>query len=317
MGKCDIPLRTLDLFVETIVNEIKPDFILWTGDNPPHNPWLSNGDEIYNITRVFVDLLYKKYNYSGPVFPSLGNHEEYIADQFNPYEGDREIEFLKTFADIFKIWLDDEAYQSFLNRGFYTSKYLNTNLRIISINSLVCDCLNFFIIKDPTDPGQQFSWMEGVLRQAEKDGEIVYVIGHIPPGDSTYLSQCSFRYNALVDRFSHIIRGNFYGHTHLDEFRLIPEYFNSTKIAGIIYTAPSLTSYSFQHPSFRIYEVDSNTKLLVDFDQYRLNLTEANLTPDVKPKWKVAYSARRVIVLFKLVFQCFSPKRLCWICESG
>jgi len=196
-------------------------------------------------------------------------------------------------SGIFKVWLSEEEYQLFKQYGYYTKKYLDTNLRIIAMNCFYCDIMNFFIIKNPTDPGNQFKWMEEVLRQAEKDREYVYIIGHIPPGDSTYTSECSKRYNALVDRFSNIIRGQFYGHTHYDEFRLIPEYFNKTNIAGVILTAPSLTSYTYKNPSFRVYEVDSNSMIVKDYEQYRFNITEANLNPDLKPTWKVSYTATK------------------------
>jgi sphingomyelin phosphodiesterase len=267
--------------------------IIWTGDNPPHNPWVDNKKEIYNITKVFIDLLYHKYNYSGPVFPSLGNHEENVADQYNPYEEKNEKEFLVKMGSLYRIWLSDSEYNQFIQTGYYTTLYKNTNLRIISINCFMCDVLNFYLIRNPTDPGNQFEWLENVLRDSEKNGEFVFIIGHIPPGDSTYLSQCSKRYNALVDRFSNIIRGQFYGHTHYDEFRIVKEYFNSTNIAGLILTAPSLTTYSFINPSFRIYDVDSDTKILKDYSQYRLNITEANITPDIKPQFKVAYTAKK------------------------
>jgi len=252
------------------------------------------GDEIYNITSKFIDLLYNKYNYSKPVFPALGNHEEYIADQYDPYNDQREKEFLLKMGKMFKQWFTDEEYESFVTSGYYTKKYLDTNLRIISINCFLCDVLNFFIIKNPTDPENQFKWMEDTLRKAEKDGEVVFIIGHIPPGDSSYTSECSKRYQALVDRFSYIIRGNFFGHTHYDEYRIITEYFNSTNVVGIIYTAPSLTTYSFQNPSFRVYELESENMVLKNYHQYRLNLTEANSQPDSKPEWKIVYSAMDV-----------------------
>jgi len=84
--------------------------------------------------------------------------------------------------------------------------------------------------------------MIDVLRLSENSGEVVYIIGHIPPGDSQYLSECTKRYNAIIDRFSNIIKGQFFGHTHNDEFRTVSEYFNKNKTAGIIYTAPSLTT---------------------------------------------------------------------------
>ncbi len=108
------------------------------------------------------------------------------------------------------------------------------------------------------------------------------------------MSECSRRYNAIVDRFQNIIRGQFFGHTHYDEFKVINEYFNNNKTVGVILTAPSLTTYSYQNPSFRVYEMDSDTKMLIDYNQYRLNLTEAN-AQEGEPEWKVSYTAKKVI----------------------
>lgn len=135
--------------------------------------------------------------------------------------------------------------------------------------------------------------MESVLRQAETNGEYVFIMGHIPPGDSNYLSQCSKRYNALIDRFSYLIKGQFFGHTHYDEFRLVHEYFNSSNIAGLIFTAPSVTTYSNRFPSFRVYSVNASSNSLQDYTQYFLNLTKANMNPSENPTWEVQYVATK------------------------
>jgi len=156
-----------------------------------------------------------------------------------------------------------------------------------------CDVLNFNIVRNPTDPIQQFAWLESVLRQAEKDSEVAYIIGHIPPGDSTYTSECSKRYNALIDRFSDIVRGQFYGHTHYDEFRTVHEYFNYTNIAGLIHIAPSLTTYTDKSPQFRIYDVDDTSKVILDYTQYFMNISKANADPDNTPTWEVLYNAKQ------------------------
>ncbi len=92
-----------------------------------------------------------------------------------------------------------------------------------------------------------------------------------------------------MDRFSYIIRGQFYGHTHNDEFRVINSYFNHTIPVGIVFTAPSLTTSNFLNPSFRVFEIDSNTKQIIDYTQYRLNLTKYNNKKDIK--WDIAYKA--------------------------
>ena len=142
--------------------------------------------------------------------------------------------------------------------------------------------------------------MEEILRAAEKSGEYVYIMGHIPPGDSNYLSQCSRRYNALVDRFSYLIKGQFFGHTHYDEFKVVHEYFNYTNIAGMIFTSPSVTTYSNWMPSYRVYDANTSNNELVDYTQYYLNLTKANMNPDQSPTWEVQYTATKEFAIKNL-----------------
>jgi sphingomyelin phosphodiesterase len=299
-GKCDIPLITLDNFVKTITQEIQPDFIIWTGDNPSHTPWQSNYDEVYNSTQTFVDLLVEKYNYTKPVFVAFGNHESSITDQYHPFNKTKNAEFLRVMQLINKNWIKTEEEKStFLQYGYFTTKFQDTNLRIISLNCFLCDTFNFYLIKNPTDPFYQFEWLEKILRSAEILNEEVFIISHIPPGDTNYLSECSQRFKAIIDRFQNIVKGQFYGHTHYDEMKFIPEYFNSSKISGVEFIAPSLTTYSFQHPSFRLFEMDEDTKILLNYFQYRLNITEANLLKnEEEPKWKIVYNANNVKKLF-------------------
>jgi sphingomyelin phosphodiesterase len=239
LGKCDLPLRTLLNFIDQISNEIKPDFLIWTGDNPSHAEWdRSTAEEVINVTSIFTEKMME----SGiPVYPSLGNHEKYPSDQFYPFGGMREKEMLDFFGNLWKDWLGEEAYQEFIQYGYYSKKHLDTNLRIISYNCLYCDVFNFYLIKNPTDPSFQIQWLEDTLRKAEQNNEEVYIIGHIPAGDTSLLSECAKRFIALIDRFSHIIRGQFAGHTHYDEVKIMRDYFDKEKVNSIVYISPSLT----------------------------------------------------------------------------
>jgi sphingomyelin phosphodiesterase len=284
----------LDLFVKQVTEEIQPDFIIWTGDNPSHTPWNLNYDEVYNSTKTFVKLLTEKYNYKKPVFVAFGNHESKITDMFNVFNKTEYSGFLSSMQNILKDFItEDSEIQTFKQFGYYSTKLPNTNLRIISFNTFVCDIFNFYLIENPTDPFYQFSWLEHTLRKAEKSGEQVFLISHIPPGDTNYMSECGRRFRALIDRFQGIIKGQFYGHTHFDEMKVVGEYYNSKEISGVEFIAPSLTTYSFQNPSFRVFEMDEDTKILLNYHQYRLNLTEANsLADSEKPKFKVSYDAK-------------------------
>ena len=52
--------------------DIKPDFIIWTGDNPAHNVWENTKEEAIKITTLFSYMVQFKYNYSIPVYPAIG-----------------------------------------------------------------------------------------------------------------------------------------------------------------------------------------------------------------------------------------------------
>jgi hypothetical protein len=50
----------------------------------------------------------------------------------------------------------------------------------------------------------------------------------------------------------------------------------------------------FLNPSYRVFEIDSNSKFPVDYIQYKFNLTLANSQPDITPIWEVRYRATQL-----------------------
>jgi metallophosphoesterase superfamily enzyme len=76
------------------IYELKPDFIIWTGDNSAHNSKNSSQEENYEATIIIKDMLDERFNFSIPIYPVLGNHEVFPADA---YIG-TEIEMLEEYA---------------------------------------------------------------------------------------------------------------------------------------------------------------------------------------------------------------------------
>lgn len=123
------------------------------------------------------------------------------------------------------------------------------------MNTQAANSDNWLLLQDPSDPGDMLAWIEEELKESEKTGQIVYIIGHIPINDN--LNDWSMRFNALVDRYSYIVRGQFYGHTHADEISFFPSMKSSGNIknadlVGFNLVAPSLTTYSDRIPEYRI-----------------------------------------------------------------
>jgi sphingomyelin phosphodiesterase len=52
------------------------------------------------------------------------------------------------------------------------------------------------------------------LQESEDLNERVWIIGHIAPGDNTCFHDYSNYYYQIVDRYSHVIAAQFFGHTH-------------------------------------------------------------------------------------------------------
>ena len=286
-GKCDIPMRLFESFLDDALNR-SVDFIIWTGDNAPHDSWEGNQPDVYKIAENIKTTLDSKFTGDKkiPVFYSLGNHEKYPNDDYK----DNEIEMLDNMTNIFGSYLTEEAKETFRKGGYYSMKYKDTNLRIIALNCLVCDCFNFNLFNSTREHAKgMFKWLENELQKAENNTEFVYILNHFPLNGGFTLTECAKRFQALFDRYEYNIRGIFSGHTHLDDIEGVSEYFNKSKTILLNYIAPQLTTYSGKLPSYRIYTIDKTTMQIINYEQYRFDLDESN--KDGNPHWNLAYNA--------------------------
>jgi len=61
-----------------------------------------------------------------------------------------------------------------------------------------------------------------------------------------------------------------------------------------------LYRYSKLYPSFRIFEVDADTNQIVNYQQYRLNLTKWNSNTTGPISWDLAYTLLEVLIYSNL-----------------
>lgn len=146
--------------------------------------------------------------------------------------------------------------------------------------------MNWHIWHTLNDPNQHIKWLETELKAAEKNGEKVIMMGHIPNNDEDCLNDFSIRFKALAERYQHVIRGLYYGHTHQEEMA-INHGFNLTNPLQVMWVTASVTTETGINPSFRIFELDTETLLPVKIDKYWFNLTRANDLNE--PVWHKMY----------------------------
>mmetsp|Transcript_9201 Transcript_9201/g.9161 ORF Transcript_9201/g.9161 Transcript_9201/m.9161 type:complete len:420 (+) Transcript_9201:430-1689(+) len=281
---CDIPVKTLETAISQMSDQ-DLDFVIITGDLPPHDVW--NQSQSYNLQyQSIVANLFEKYFPTTPVYYMFGNHGPFPVNALDPTNSSW---FLDPVTEIWGSWLDAQAIATLKSKWTYSMVHPGTNLKLIALNTQACNNGNFYLFVNVTDPLGQIEWLENELSQAEKSGQVVYFYAHIPIASGDCLYAWAAHVNTLIDRYSNIIAGQFYGHTHNDEWH-INRGIKTNEPLSVQWVAPSVTTYQGLNPSFRIYEADTVTKLVTDVHQYRLDLAAANLNPTVTPTFELAYS---------------------------
>jgi sphingomyelin phosphodiesterase len=133
-----------------------------------------------------------------------------------------------------------------IEKGGFYSVLVSPGLRLVSLNMNICPSLNFWLFINTTDPLGQLQWLSNLLQYSEDNNEKVHIIGHIDPNGC--LSSWSSNYYRIINRYENIVRGQFFGHTHFDEFELFYDLNNTTRATNIAYLAPSVTTQSFMNP---------------------------------------------------------------------
>lgn len=128
----------------------------------------------------------------------------------------------------------------------------------------------------------QLKWLHRTLLNAERDNEFVHILGHVPPKTASCVHAWNREYEKIVLRFAHIISGQFFGHTHRDEFNIF--YARPGVATNVAWTGGSGTSFIGLNSNYRIYYAAPETfvrqRFFTDFPffifpfcRFRLDLT--------------------------------------------
>lgn len=287
---CDVPERTIDDFFAFLSDKIKPDVLMWLGDNEFHEIDMISAD--YNI-EASSKLAQKFQSYlSGKntdMWLSIGNHESFPTDQFDHLTKSTQW-LLDGLSSAYSGIVDAQSTAQIKQRGFYSRSIPERNLKMISLFGAPYDSINFYNLMKTFDPLNQLEWLKRELQKSEDNDEDVMIIMHIPVSGDYSIDVWTDAFNALVDRYQNTITALFSGHTHDDHVKFHASHQSPDKIIAVDFIGPSLTTFSDHLPSFRVFTVDSETNQVIDYTQYRLNLDFWNKqAPSEKAQWDVAY----------------------------
>lgn len=294
---CDSPPVLFENMLQWIAKNLPNiSYALFTGDMPPHDVWVENRNTSVSADTYVIDT-YLQYLPNIAMYPAVGNHESVPVNEFAPRSvtGDWDMDWLyDALAERWGNFLPTAALAQVDYAGYY-STLTPDGVRIISMNTnLGCNNLNWFLSfpsSESSDPDHQLLWFVNTLDNAEKNNEKVYLIMHIAPSANDCGNDWYRNYLNIVERYKNIIMGHFAGHTHDDIFT-VSYSTNGTTLKPIIttYFAGSVTPFTNENPGFRVYEIDSVTKAVIDYTEYAMNLTLANIQGE--PTWEPIYSAR-------------------------
>ncbi|KAK7044498.1 Metallo-dependent phosphatase-like protein [Favolaschia claudopus] len=179
--------------------------------------------------------------------------------------------------------------------GSYSITAPGTNLRIISINTVYWYKHNFWLYDSDSpvhDPRGILEFGANELQAAEDAGQRAWIIGHMPPGSQDAFSDQSNYYDQIIQRYHKTVAGQFFGHTHYDEFEIAYSDYENRAIdtaISVAWIAPALTPRS-GNPALKVYDVDPDTYEIMDSKVYFSNMDDPGY--QTKPEWKLYYSAR-------------------------
>jgi sphingomyelin phosphodiesterase acid-like 3 len=243
-----------------------------------------------------------------PVYVALGNNDTGCGD----YKLDANSSFLAEAGKIIAEGLPpterEAAISQFAAGGYYSVSMATPmhDTRLIVVNDL------FLSPKYTTCAGKsdtaaataQMAWLEQQLTEAQKAGQQVWVMGHIPPGIDPYSTAEKLRNvcggekavtflasnqmaDLLVDHSS-VVRLAIFAHTHMDEMRLLkPEGKAGNDSTVAVKMVSSISPVDGNNPSFTIARVDPSTAVLEDYE-----VIAASNQTGVATRWVKEYDYR-------------------------
>lgn len=300
--------------------QASPALVLFTGDILAHEFGQKyaryTGDLSQTGLRSFIE---KTVDYvtarvsetfpSSPVYFCLGNNDAYNGDYRIAPEGAFLSDAGSLLAERFlKDQTDRDAFLSSFKQGGYYSLALpgGHKTRVIGVNSI------FFSVnyQDPGetkvgyDPAErELDWLEAQLDAAQKAGEQVWLLCHIPPGINVYntvhdpantlkrmTEAAGFWQADYAERFISLLRGydatiaaTLSGHTHMDDFRLVFSDREAIVPGSFIHINPAVSPQFGNNPAFKVLTVDDGNLDMADARTYWLDPTQAD------PSWALGY----------------------------
>ena len=157
-------------------------------------------------------------------------------------------------------------------------------LTFLSLDTMIYDDMNLFLFGDQSSAIFQLMLIEQQLAVSDH----VILLGHVPPTLRGAAPEFMIVYRALIAKYSSKIKGQFFGHTHMDMLTLNTYPDHSELVTGFGFVSPSVSPFGIGVSRTRYYNFAIEPEVgVVDYTQYR----SKNIS-SLQSGWLVDYSFR-------------------------
>lgn len=224
-----------------------------------------------------------------PVLFAVGNGDSYTG--YGP-----DSTFLANTAELFytQFLQDSVDHQTFLTSftsgGYYCAQPLGSNLRVISLNTIMCSPL----VQSPSGSESTLSavtaemdWLDAQLASARAANQKVWLLMHVPPGADEaataskissdgqitrdtatmmWVEDYQTQFLKLLAKYPGVITLTLAGHTHMDEYRILSP-------GNTLEITPGISPYFKNNPAYKIFTFTQDTLLPTDYSVLNYDLT--------------------------------------------
>jgi sphingomyelin phosphodiesterase acid-like 3 len=238
-------------------------------------------------TVAFVSMQIRAASGNVPVIFVPGN-----IDTYSLYGTGPDTTFLSDNANTFYTQLlngstDQASFQStFTTLGSYSAQPLGSNLLVIALDS------NPFAQSPylpPLAPYTELTWLDSQLAAAQSAGQKVWLVMHVPPGANTtgtakkvgafnsstqitddeaammWQPQYQIQFMQILSKYPGLIAMGITGHTHMDEFRVLPT-------GDVMFGIPGISPVFGNNPAFKIFTISRDTQMPMNYQSISYNL---------------------------------------------
>jgi sphingomyelin phosphodiesterase acid-like 3 len=290
------------------------DYALVTGDYISHN-FIDDfhkrvgGDDralkdFSTKTILFVTEMVQKSLPGVPVYFAVGNHDS----ECDSYKMAGDTDLWKALAQSWStVAADPQAAAEFSQGGYYAVTHPTiANRELVVLNSIFWSdkyAGGCSVEKNSGNPGdEEMTWLQKTLEQAQKSGQTVSLEMHIPPGMNSekaekrkgdgkkakllWKPQYEDQFIHLAAQYSHILQGNFAGHTHMDDYRLAVD--TDGRPFLLTHLTPGLCQIDGNNPGFQVMRYDKTSGELEDLATFYV--PDLHTADPAKNPWELEYT---------------------------